>query len=100
MGRIFIKVNDLGEVYFVDYFPFAGGKTEHELLLEGFLIDQMPQPEEGREFIRMWDGSKIYYKYLDTRPTVDEKIEAVRKDLDSAIIELTLLMVLQQEGDK
>ncbi|MFE5278809.1 hypothetical protein [Bacillus cereus] len=84
MGRIFIKVNDLGEVYFVDYFPFAGGKTEHELLLEGFLIDQMPQPEEGREFISSWYGTTLNSKYLDTRPNDDEIIESVRKDIDIA----------------
>lgn len=68
----FIRVADDFEVKFTHYMPFDEthglGKTKEELLKEGYLVDEVPEPEFRESYIakRYYDKekNKIYYEYI------------------------------------
>ncbi|MGE7216578.1 hypothetical protein ACQKJC_08770 [Priestia koreensis] len=102
---VFITVKDNGEVELRNFTPFDPmhglGKTEQELLLIGHLVESIPpEPIEkaGKKAILMWNGSSLYYKFADVPLTEQQKIDNLRNDLDSAIMELTLAVAMQQGG--
>lgn len=67
----FIK-HEQNKITLIHYQPFDKknglGKTEEELLQEGILVNEIPQPEkrEGYYASAFWDNDKkeIYFKYF------------------------------------
>lgn len=68
----FIRTNG-DRVELIHYMPFDQenglGKTEKELLQEGYLVDEIPEPEPKSGYVPkpFWDdlNKKVYYKYFE-----------------------------------
>ena len=68
----FIRTNGK-KIELIHYMPFdkehGFGKTEQELLQEGHLVDEIPEPENREGYIAKpcWDdiNKKIYYEYIE-----------------------------------
>lgn len=72
MDKVFITVNETGRVMFTHYMPFdvkeGLGKTEEELLKEGYLLDEIPEPQriEGKIAEAHYTPEKgFFYEYID-----------------------------------
>lgn len=82
---IYIKIDSTtNEVNFQHFMPFdeVNGlhKTEEELLQEGYLVDSIPEPEQinGKVAKLKYDGSNLYYEYVDAPLTPEQEIEALK----------------------
>lgn len=81
---IFIKVNTINEVILQHFMAFdeVNGlhKTEEELLQEGYLVDSIPalEEQEGKRAILKYDGTNLYYEYVDVPLTPQQEIEALK----------------------
>lgn len=70
---IFIKVNELNEVIFRHLMPFDEKhglkKTKEQLLLEGYLISEIPEPENNGMIPKLkFDGENLFYEYSELTP--------------------------------
>ncbi len=105
---VFLKIDS--ETNMVNYFhmkPFDSrhglGKTEIELLQEGFLIDSIPEPEqiEGKS-VKMFytEADGFWFEYEDIPPTPEElrqkEIDGLKAELLNNQLAMAELVELQQ----
>lgn len=83
---IFVEVLENGNTGLVHYMPFDKefglGKSEQELLSNGLLVDNVPQPEviDGKNPILKVDANKkLFYEYVVRPLTQDEEIAQLKK---------------------
>lgn len=88
---IFIKVDNTGKETLRHNMPFDPvnglGKTEEELLQEGYLFESLPEPEiiNGKDAILMISSSgEPYYEYQDRKLTMEEVAEIISAQVISA----------------
>ena len=96
MSKKFIRTEGT-KITFTHFMPFdeqyGMGKTEEELLKEGYLIDEIPDPEqkEGKTAEAHYTPERgYYYEYIDTPPAPEEtgiaelkeKIEKQGKEIE------------------
>ena len=95
MGKKFIKTENT-KVVFTHFMPFDETyglkKTEEELLQEGYLIDEIPEPEqqEGKIAEAHYTPEKgYYYEYVDApepKPETDvAALQAEVKELQATV---------------
>ena len=98
---IFVKSDETGKVQMVHYMPldavYGLGKTEEELVLEGCLVDSMPDepiPVEGKCPVLYFEQSTntLYFEMEDIPPVLltPEQQEVV--DLKQQIADLNIAM--------
>lgn len=80
-----------GGGFIINHHPERLGKTEEELLELGVLLEGYPEAEvnEDKETTLKFDGTQLYYEYVDIVPT---ELEALNNKLDNAIMELSILI--------
>lgn len=93
---VFIEVDESTKnVTYRHFTPFDDedglNKTEEELLQEGFLVDSIPEPKqiEGKTPVLKYDGTKLYYEYVDA--PIDE-MTALKAQVDALNIALAQVM--------
>jgi hypothetical protein len=84
---IFIKVDESSKnVTFIHYQPFDSvhglGKTQEHLEQEGYLVDSIPEPQEveGKIPVLKFDGTNLYYEYVDRPLTPEEKLQLLEQE--------------------
>lgn len=88
MSKKFIRVENT-RVMFTHFMPFdekhGMGKTEEELLQEGYLIDEIPEPEqqEGKIAEPHYTPEKgYYYEYVDApEPKPETDVAALQEEV-------------------
>ncbi len=83
---IFFKTDDSGVVGFMHNSPDMLGKTEEELLKEGFLVESIPQPvqKEGMYPVIKYIDSEFQIEYRKISPpplTTEQEIEQLKDEL-------------------
>lgn len=88
---IYIKTDEESKVNYTHYMPFDPihglGKTEEELLQDGYFVDAIPEPTEipGKTHMLKFTIEKnIFYEYVDREPTDQEKIAQLEADVATA----------------
>lgn len=97
MGKKFIKTENT-KVVFTHFMPFdekyGMKKTEEELLKEGYLIDEIPEPEqqEGKIAEAHYTPEKgYYYEYVDIPVQSDPTdIETLQKEVEDLKTQLAI----------
>ena len=95
---IYIKPNNY-DGFDVHYIPFDEvyglGKTEEELLQEGYLVESIPEPEviEGKAPVMKYDPATntVYYEYVDI-PPAPKTAEQLIADQQAEINNLTIVI--------
>ena len=73
--RKFITINENdNSVIMIDYFPFDSGKTEEQLLKEGFLVNEIPELteiEKGYTYTMKYniESNEVYYDRKEVIPS-------------------------------
>lgn len=87
---VFVKINSENRIEFIHHRPFdekSGlGKTEEELRNMGVLVDSIPQPDTSdpdKIGILKYDGTKLYYEYINRPLSQEEKTEQSLKEVKS-----------------
>lgn len=99
----YIRINSNGVVVSVYNYPlhpiWGLGKTEDELLKEGYFIDNIPQADtlEGKCAVMMYNAetNNLYYEYIDEEPTPKTEMELTLEriaSLEQSNAELTTLI--------
>lgn len=76
---IFVQVLENNKVGLIHYQPFDSEKglrkTEEELLQAGILVEALPEPEQiiGKSAALRYDGTNLYYEYVDVPLTQEEQ---------------------------
>jgi len=95
---IFLKIGENNEILMIHNRPFDPnpknglGKSEEELLQEGILVESLPEPEEieGKIPILKFNGTELYYEYIDIPLTPEEefqqRIELIQQVLDDILL--------------
>lgn len=88
----FITVDKTGKVQLTHYMPFDAkngmGKTEAELLQEGYLLDEIPEPEQqaGKIPVAYYTvEAGFYYQYVDAPLTPEEEMQARMQALEEQL---------------
>lgn len=89
---VYIKVNESNKVDYIHCMPFDEvhglGKAKDELLLDGFLVESIPeQPAEiiGKNHVLCFTIEKgVYYDCVDRELTDQEKIAQLETDVANA----------------
>lgn len=97
MSKKFIRVENT-KVMFTHFMPFdekyGMGKSEEELLKEGYLIDEIPEPEqqEGKIAEAHYTPEKgYYYEYVDApEPKPETDVEALKAEVSELKSQLEL----------
>ena len=92
--EIFIKVNQQNQVTFINYQPFDAvhgmKKTREELLSEGYLVNNIPDPEvvDGKVSVLMYnpDTSTLYFEYKDRPLTESERLNQLEDAFNEFIM--------------
>jgi hypothetical protein len=102
----YIKTDNANDrLMYINNFPFDTkhglGKTEEELLQDGFLVEDIPKPEqiEGKSATTYYTTEQgFWFEYADIPKTPEqiqaEKIDQLNTDMNSAIMELTMLIAM------
>lgn len=93
--RIFIRTNSKGFVYYQNNFPFdpidGTGKTEEEMLEEGYLLESIPQIDQV-------EGKLGYLYYTPEKGFWTEYIDKIQKiSIEDRVSELENY-ILSTEG--
>lgn len=88
---IYIKTDEENKVNYTHYMPFDPihglGKTEEELLHDGYFVDAIPEPIEiqGKTHVLKFTIEKsVFYEYIDRELTDQEKIAQLEADVATA----------------
>lgn len=75
--------------YAINHFPERLGKTEEELREMGVLLESIPIAEEiiGKEAILKFDGTQLYYEYMDIPLTLEEQLAEKSKQIKTLEIQ-------------
>jgi hypothetical protein len=85
---IYIRVNEENVVTFQHFFPFDEklglGKSREELEQEGFFVDSIPEPQEieGKIPVLKFNGTELYYEYVDRPLTPEEELEQLKERIE------------------
>lgn len=57
------------------------GESEDQLLQRGILVESIPEPEDilGKESVLKFNGSTLYYEYVDRPLSSDEEISILKE---------------------
>ncbi len=99
----YIKIDSNGVVVSVHNCPmhpiWGLGKTEDELLKEGYFIDHIPPADtlEGKCAVMMYNAetNNLYYEYIDALPTPKTEIELLQEKValqEQSILELSMMV--------
>ncbi|MFL0197013.1 hypothetical protein ACJDU8_15810 [Clostridium sp. WILCCON 0269] len=91
MNKIYIELNNNGEIGMIQYMPFDPidglHKTEEELLQTGYLVDEIPAPDPvaGKAANLKYNKgtNSLYYEYVDIPPqppTTDQRVTQLESD--------------------
>lgn len=95
---IYLKLNG-SDIEFTHFKPFDKvdglGKTEEELLSDGILVDSIPEPEpiEGKAPVLKYDGTNLYYEYVDAPLTPEEQTKQEIESLKAQNAQMLLVLV-------
>lgn len=99
---IYIVINrQNNEVLTRHYMPFDEkyglGKTEEELLQDGILVEDIPEPEQisGKTPVLKYNGAELYYDY-ESRPLSLE--EQTRQEIESLKAQNAQMLFALVEG--
>ncbi|MBK5244279.1 MAG: hypothetical protein JJE18_04510 [Eubacteriaceae bacterium] len=106
---IFIKTLENNSIDFIHYMPFdpvnGMGKTEEELLQVGFLVEEIPEPEqtEGMSSMMFYTAMNGFWFDYEEIPKTPEQIQIEKvTELQTDLLNTKLAMaelVEQQQAD-
>ncbi|WP_150284366.1 hypothetical protein [Rummeliibacillus sp. TYF-LIM-RU47] len=97
---IFVEIKDNNEIGLIHNRPFDEidglGQTEEELSKKGLLVESLPETENiyGKAPLLKYDGSKLYYDYIDIEPAKEEKIERDLKELKEQNAQMLMALMM------
>jgi hypothetical protein len=91
----FLKGNLQDDILHVDFFHTAAfdeknglGRSEEELIEEGYLLESIPQPENhpNMSWVMKYNVStqEVFYEYMENEKTLEEKVLLLQKEMNSA----------------
>lgn len=69
--------------FIINHRPETLGKTQSELEEIGVLLDGVPEPiqAEGKTAILHFNGTNLYYEYVDIAPTLEDQLKQLEQQV-------------------